>query len=71
MLIAKWRDRQNVKLQKGRFLEIYTIRDRGQFWKLRLYRQFCARFRQTRFFNTQEREYACPVAWGLRRKIKM
>ena len=71
MFIAKWRDQKNSKMQKGRFLEIYTIRDRGKFGKLRLYRQFCARFRQTRFFNTQEREYACPVAWGLRQKFKI
>ena len=71
MFIAKWRDRKNSKMQKGCFLEIYTIRDRRKFWKLRLYRQFCARFRQTRFFNTQEREYVCPVAWGLRQKIKI
>ena len=30
MLIAKWRDRKNVKLQKGCFWEIYTIRGRGK-----------------------------------------
>ena len=30
MLIAKWRDRENAKMQKGRFLEIYTIRGRGK-----------------------------------------
>ena len=35
------------------------------------YHEFGARFRQTRFFDTQEREYACPVAWGLRQKFKI
>ena len=39
--------------------------------KFRFYHSFGAIFGQTRFFNTQEREYACPVAWGLRQKFKI
>ena len=52
-------------------MEIYTIRGRAKIGKLCFYHSFGARFRQTRFFNTQEREYACPVAWGLRQKFKI
>ena len=52
-------------------MEIYTIWGRAKFGKLCFYHSFGAIFRQTRFFNTQEREYACPVAWGLRQKFKI
>ena len=71
MLLARWRDSKNMKLHRGRILEIYTIRGRAKIGKLRFYHSFGARFRQTRFFNTQAREYACPVAWGLRQKFKI
>ena len=71
MLLARWRDSKNMKLHERRFLEIYTIRGRAKIGKLCFYHSFGAIFRQTRFFNTQAREYACPVAWVLRQKIKI
>ena len=34
MLLARWRDRANMKLHRGQFLEIYTILDRAKIGKL-------------------------------------
>ena len=72
MLLARWRDSKNMKLHRRRAVGFWKFIQSGVgVWEIVFYHQFGARFRQTRFFNTQAREYACPVAWGLRQKFKI
>ena len=49
----------------GRILKMYTKAWPGgqEFRKLRFCHPNCAKLGQTRFFNTQSREYGRPVAW--------
>ena len=43
----------------------------SEFGKLRFYKSFGVKLRQTCFFHTESKEYEGPAARGLRQKIKM
>ena len=67
--MARWRDRKNSIFFERGILEIYTKAWPGgqEFWKLCFAHPICAKLGQTRFFNTQSREYGRPVAWRSRK----